>query len=117
VARLVFVWAVFMGAAAGVKRNIHTRVDLVFNRLPPAAAEWVLTGMDALLAALAVVMVLYGSQLVLSTWADHSTSLGYPRNLFYIPVPLGGILMLWYLLPALGRRLFRRTGSPSGRRP
>ena len=117
VARLVFVWAVFMGAAVGVKRNIHTRVDLVFNRLPPAAAEWVLTGMDALLAALAVVMVLYGSQLVLSTRADHSTSLGYPRNLFYIPVPLGGILMLWYLLPALGRRLFRQTGSPSRRRP
>ncbi len=116
VARLVFVWAVFLGAAAGVKRNIHTRVDLIFNRLPPGAAEWVLTGIDGLLAALSAVMVIYGSQLVLSTRADFSTSLGYPRNLFYLPVPVGGALMLCCLLPGLGRRLFRRKGSPPGRR-
>ena len=104
-ARLFFVWAVFLGAAIGVKRNLHTRVDFLFVRLPPRAAALLLAGMDLLLAGMAVVMVLYGGQLVLSTRADLSTSLGYPRNWFYLPVPLSGILMLWYLLPGIRRRL------------
>ncbi len=104
-ARLFFVWAVFWGAAIGVKRNLHTRVDFLFVRLRPRLAAVLLAGMDLLLAGMAVVMVLYGGQLVLSTRADFSTSLGYPRNWFYIPVPLSGMMMLWYLLPNVARRL------------
>ncbi len=114
-ARLFFVWAIFLGAAIGVKRNLHTRVDFLFVRLPPGAAVLLLAGMDLLLAGMAVVMVLYGGQLVLSTQADLSTSLGYPRNWFYLPVPLGGMLMLWYLLPGLARRLSRGKAAPPRR--
>jgi TRAP-type C4-dicarboxylate transport system permease small subunit len=114
-ARLFFVWAVFLGAAIGVKRNLHTRVDFLFVRLPPRVAALLLAGMDLLLAGMAVIMVLYGGQLVLSTRADLSTSLGYPRNWFYLPVPLSGILMLWHLLPDLARRLSRGRATPSGR--
>ncbi|HWU41629.1 MAG TPA: TRAP transporter small permease [Candidatus Acidoferrum sp.] len=114
-ARLFFVWAVFLGAAIGVKRNLHTRVDFLFVRLPPRAAALLLSVMDVLLAGLAIVMVLYGGQLFLSTQADHSTSLGYPRNWFYVPVPLSGILMLWYLLPGIARRLSSGRATPPGR--
>jgi len=113
-ARLFFVWAVFLGAAIGVKRNLHTRVDFLFVRLPPKAASLLLAGMDVLLAGMAVIMVLYGAQLVLSTRADLSTSLGYPRNWFYLPVPFSGILMLWYLLPDIARRLTIGRVAPPG---
>ncbi len=104
-ARLCFVWGVFLGAAIGVKRNLHTRVDFVFVRLPARAAALVLAGIDLFLVILAVVMIVYGSQLVLSTRTDLSTSLGYPRNWFYLPVPVSGLMMLSYLLPGLARRL------------
>ena len=114
-ARLFFVWAVFLGAAIGVKRNLHTRVDFLFVRLPPRAAALLLSVMDLLLAGLAIVMVLYGGQLFFSTQADHSTSLGYPRNWFYVPVPLSGILMLCYLLPGIARRLSSGRATPAGR--
>lgn len=114
-ARLFFVWAVFLGAAIGIKRNLHTRVDFLFVRLPSRAAALLLAGMDLLLAGMAVVMVLYGGQLVLSTRADLSTSLGYPRNWFYLPVPFSGILMLRYLLPGIVRRLSSRRATPPGR--
>jgi C4-dicarboxylate transporter DctQ subunit len=107
-ARLFFVWGVFLGAAIGVKRDLHTRVDFVFQKLPPSPAALVRMGMDFLLIVLALVMVIYGSQLVISTRADLSTSFGYPRNWFYIPVPVSGLLMLRYLIPNLGRSLFPR---------
>ncbi len=104
-ARLFFVWGVFLGAAVGVKRNLHTRVDFVFQRLPARAAALVLAGMDLLVAGMAVVMILHGSQLLYSTRTDFSTSLGYPRNVFYLPVPVSGLLMLWYLIPGMIRRV------------
>ncbi len=113
-ARLCFVWGVFLGAAIGVKRNLHTRVDFVFVRLPARAAALVLAGIDLFLAILALVMVVYGSQLVLSTRTDLSTSLGYPRNWFYLPVPVSGLMMLSYLLPALVRRLTDGVRGLSG---
>jgi TRAP-type C4-dicarboxylate transport system permease small subunit len=114
-ARLFFVWAVFLGAAIGVKRNLHTRVDFLFVRLRPRVSALLLAGMDLLLAGMAVVMLVYGGQLVLSTRADFTTSLGYPRNWFYIPVPLSGIMMLWYLLPNVARRLSGGRATPPGR--
>lgn len=111
-ARLFFVWGVFLGAAVGVKRNLHTRVDFLLQRLSARASALILVGMDLLVAVMAVVMVLYGGQLVAATRADFSTSLGYPRNLFYLPVPVSGLLMLWYLIPGMTRRLLgtARTG-------
>ncbi len=114
-ARLCFVWGVFFGAAIGVKRNLHTRVDFIFVRLPARLAALVLGGIDLLLAILAVVMIVYGGQLVLSTRADLSTSLGYPRNWFYLPVPISGLMMLWYLLPSLVRKVSHVTRGQAGR--
>ena len=114
-ARLFFVWGVFLGAAVGVKRNLHTRVDFLFQRLSARASALVLVGMDLLVTVMAVVMVLYGGQLVVATRADFSTSLGYPRNLFYLPVPVSGLLMLWYLIPGMTRRLLGTSRSgPAG---
>ena len=113
-ARLCFVWGVFLGAAIGVKRNLHTRVDFVFVRIPPRAAALVLAGIDLFLAILAFVMILYGGQLILSTRTDLSTSLGYPRNWFYLPVPISGLMMLWYLLPGLGRKLSHGVQGQAG---
>ncbi len=113
-ARLCFVWGVFLGAAIGVKRNLHTRVDFIFIRLPARLAALVLAGIDLLLTILALVMIVYGSQLVLSTRTDLSTSLGYPRNWFYLPVPASGLMMLWYLVPGLARRLSEGIRGQAG---
>lgn len=114
-ARLCFVWGVFLGAAVGVKRNLHTRVDFIFVRLPRRSAALVLGGMDLLLVVMAIVMIVYGMQLVISTRADSSTSLGYPRNWFYLPVPCSGLLMLRYLIPSVVKRVRGGTGAESGR--
>jgi TRAP-type C4-dicarboxylate transport system permease small subunit len=108
-ARLLFVWGVFLGAAVGVKRDLHTRVDFIFQRLSARASALLLAGMDLLVAGMAVIMILYGAQLLYSTRTDFSTSLGYPRNLFYVPVPISGMLMLWFLIPGMIRRLAGRT--------
>ena len=36
IARLLFVWIVFLGAAVGVRRGAHFRLHLLVDRFPPA---------------------------------------------------------------------------------
>ncbi len=35
IARLLFVWIVFLGAAVGVRRSAHFRLHLLVDRFPP----------------------------------------------------------------------------------
>ena len=47
-----FVWAVFLGAAAGYKRRIHIGVDIVVNLLPQSIQAMVNIVVDLLLIAI-----------------------------------------------------------------
>src|SRR5215831_8438384 len=61
IARLLFVWMVFLGAAVGVRQTGHFRLHLVIDRFPPAlrrAAE--------ILSVLAI--MLFGAVLVQQGW-------------------------------------------------
>ncbi|MDT3683270.1 MAG: TRAP transporter small permease [Truepera sp.] len=98
VARLLLVWATFIAIGAAALKEEFMAVDIVLERLPfrmHAAAKVVI---NALLAAVGIVLVVYGWKLFQFTAGDTSTSLGYPRNLIYLPVPVGGLLLTVFSL-------------------
>jgi TRAP-type C4-dicarboxylate transport system permease small subunit len=99
-AQLLLVWAVMLGAAAGIKRNGHLRVDFLVSRLPQAPRRVLLVLINALVFAVALGMTWYGWMFYQSTSGDYSTSLGYARNLFYLPIPVSGLLIMAFLVPA-----------------
>lgn len=39
IARILFVWATYLGAAIAIKEGTHIRVDIVINMLPPMARK------------------------------------------------------------------------------
>lgn len=100
VAQLLLVWAAFLGAAVGVKRNAHLRIDFAAARLPAAARPYLAVLVNALILVVAASMTLYGWQFYFATSNDTSTSLGFSRNLFYVPIPISGMLMIVMLMPA-----------------
>ncbi len=103
VARLLLIWAVFLGAAAGVKRNGHLRVDLLFARYKGNSGQIVIALINLVMLSVGVGMVKFGFDFYASTANDHSTSLGYSRNLFYLPIPISGLLIVFFLLVAAAR--------------
>jgi TRAP-type C4-dicarboxylate transport system permease small subunit len=103
VAQLLLVWAAFLGAAVGVKRNSHIQIDLVGGRLPAPVRRYTALLVNALMLVVAVSMAVYGWQFYVATGNDTSTSLGFPRNLFYLPIPISGLLMIVLLVPATWR--------------
>jgi TRAP-type C4-dicarboxylate transport system permease small subunit len=52
---------------------------------------------NLVMMGVAVSMSKYGVDFYLSTANDYSTSLGYARNMFYLPIPVSGVLMIFFL--------------------
>jgi TRAP-type transport system small permease protein len=103
VARLCFVWMVFLGAASAVRRGAHFRLHLLIDRLGPRLRR----ATDLLVGLLVVV---FGGVLVaggLAMWPvarrQVTDSLELSMLWFYAALPVGGALMILFSLPQLWR--------------
>ena len=103
VARLCFVWMVFLGAASAVRRGAHFRLHLLIDRFGPR-----LRRANDLLVGLLVVV--FGGVLVaggVAMWPvarrQVTDSLELSMLWFYGALPVGGALMILFSVPQLWR--------------
>ena len=110
IARLVFVWIVFLGAAVGVRRSGHFRLRLVIDRFPPAlrrAAD--VFGVLAIMG-FGLVLIQQGWKLVELGQFQQTPVMGLSKGYVYASMPAGGALIVLYSLRHLWRAL---TGAPA----
>lgn len=112
VARLLLVWATFIAVGAAAAKEQLLAVDVLLERLPPAAQRVTKAMINLLMAVVGVVLLVFGWKLYQFTGGDVSTSLGYPRSLFYLPVPLGGFFLSAFSLANVVRH-GRNVGGPA----
>ena len=79
-ARMLFIWLVFIGAAAAFARYEHIAVDLLVRKLKLRAAYGLYLIQHLIIAGLMGIMV-WGGYLVLSRSTSHTAILGVPWNL------------------------------------
>jgi len=103
IARLVFVWIVFLGAAVGVRRSGHFRLHLVIDRFPPA-----LSRAADIFGVLAI--MLFGGVLIQQGWKlvelgqfQQTPVMGLSKGYVYASMPAGGALIILYSLRHLWR--------------
>ncbi len=103
VARLCFVWTVFLGAAVAVRRGAHFRLHLLIDRFGPRLRR----ATDLLVGLLVVV---FGGVLVaggIAMWPvarrQVTDSLELSMLWFHGALPVGGVLMILFSLPHLWR--------------
>ena len=113
IARLLFVWIVFLGAAVGVKRTAHFRLHLLVDRLPPALRR--AAGVVGVLAVMAfgAILIQQGWKLVELGQFQQTAVMGLSKQYIYASVPAGGALMILYSLPQLWQAL-RGAGAAGG---
>jgi TRAP-type C4-dicarboxylate transport system permease small subunit len=84
---------VFLGMALGVDEKIHISINIISKKIP----EWLDTFLDKLKYVLyifiSLVMIYYGTLLVISTSRSILSSIEWPASLQYIIMPLSGILI------------------------
>ncbi len=102
IAILLMVIFTFVGAAAAYRAGAHIAVAMLTDRLPAnlrAACRWLV---HLLMLVVSLFMIVYGTKLCLETMGQTITSLPWmPVGATYSPVPIGGLLTLFFVLENL----------------
>ena len=105
VAIWAFCWAIFLGMGLATGRNAHIAIDTLPNALPPRARAAVDFFNQMVIVASSIMLVIHGSEYVAKAIAA-SPALQMPMRFYFLAVPVGGALNLFFLLwPRPGRTL------------
>ena len=104
VARLCFVWIIFLGAGVAVRRRLHFRMHLVIDRFVPGArlaAERLIT---LTVISFGAILVAGGLRIAPIAHRQVTDALEVSQLWFFAALPVGGALMIFFALPQLWRR-------------
>ncbi|MGY2291167.1 TRAP transporter small permease [Pseudomonas sp. SDO528_S397] len=92
----------FVGAAASYRAGAHMSVAMVTERLPQGQRKVVGIVAQLLMATICLFMTVWGAKLCVSTWNQFMSAMPTLRvGITYMPIPLGGLLTLVFVLEKL----------------
>ena len=110
----VFAWAVFLGMAVATGRESHISIDVAMRALPPRGRDALELFNRAVMAAASIMLVVHGMDYVNRAIAA-SPALQWPMKFFFLAVPVGGALNLFFLVwPKAGRTFLHGLAVVAG---
>lgn len=97
----LMIWYVSFAAAAGVREGFHIRITAIEDIAPKRMKRVMRIGADLVVAFCGVAMAIWGAELVAKTWSHVIPSLGIPRGLAYLGLPISGVLIALFALERL----------------
>lgn len=96
---LLMIIFTFAAAAACYRANAHISVAVIRESLPPGLRRLALLAVDALMALLSLFMVIWGIQLVQTTWYQVIAEFPWlSTGVTYMPIPLGGAITFLFIV-------------------
>lgn len=95
-ALVLIIWFVSLAAAAGVREGFHIRIVSIEEASAPGVRRLLQLTANAVVALCGFAMLLWGSELVSRTWSHGIPSLGIPRGLSYLGIPIAGALIMLF---------------------
>jgi TRAP-type C4-dicarboxylate transport system permease small subunit len=90
----LLVWLTFVGAVLAQSHRQHIGIENALERLPERFRKLVEVANHALLAAIHVVLLVYGSRLALRFLSERAITLPVPMGVVYTVIPLTAALMI-----------------------
>ena len=106
---VLLAYLVFFGAAVGVHERFHIRIDALRNAVPDRLGRAFDIVANLAVAIAGLVMVIAGLQLTMTLWAFDIPSLGLPRGLALLPLPIAGGLIMLFSVAQLFERASDQT--------
>ena len=110
--RYLFVWISFMGAAAGVRYQVHLGIDIIQKLSSPAVYRVVVILVNLIIQVFLVVVMYWGFKILAVIRFQTSPSMGISMVYPYLAVPVGSLFML---INSLRISWSAKTGAPLGR--
>lgn len=96
--RFILIWLTFLGSAIAMKNRSHLSISLLTNRLSVKKRISVQFFANLLSLLFISILVWGGIIITILTMPNRTAALQMPTGLVYLAVPVGGILMIIYLL-------------------
>jgi TRAP-type C4-dicarboxylate transport system permease small subunit len=112
-ARYCLVWSSLLGAGIALKRGEHIAVTFLVHRLPKGVAMGTALSVHIFIAALLVVLLWGGINLVILTHHQSSPAMRIPMSWPYMAVPIGSLIMLFHQVTFIYRQS-REMLAPAG---
>jgi TRAP-type C4-dicarboxylate transport system permease small subunit len=103
VARLCFVWIIFLGAAVAVRRRLHFRMHLLVDRFKPGARRAIERVVILTVIGFGAILVAGGLRIAPIAHRQLTDALEISQLWFFAALPVGGALMILFALPQLWR--------------
>lgn len=94
----LMIWFIFLGGAAGVREGFHIRIIAVENMVTKPKRKIMRQLSNAVVGLCGLAMLWWGGQLVMATWSHVIPSLGIPRGVAYLAIPIAGALIALFSL-------------------
>ena len=108
---VLLAYLVFFGAAVGVHEKFHIRIDALRNAVPARIGKSFDIVANLAVAGAGFVMLIAGWQLTTTLWEFSIPSLGLPRGLALLPLPVAGALIVLFSLSQLSEDLKPASGT------
>ncbi len=95
---MIMSWFIFLGAAVGVRENFHLGFDVLLYILPKGSKKVLRTISDIVVLSFALGMIYYGAALMRLQWNEVMPSLHISGAFRYLPLTVGGVLILLFSL-------------------
>lgn len=89
----LMIWFIFLGGAAGVRDGFHIRIIAVENMFDRPGRKKLRMVSNAIVGLCGLAMLWWGGELVMRTWTHVIPSLGIPRGMAYLAIPIAGALI------------------------
>ncbi|MCL3883118.1 TRAP transporter small permease [Marivita sp. GX14005] len=98
VARLAFVWAMFLAIPHGIRRGIHVGIDALVVKFPLRLQEGLFRATALLGALLMAVIFWFAWDVTAYTWPDKMPTLNLTAAVYYIAVLVAAVHALAHLV-------------------
>ena len=105
-AKFIFIWITFLGAAICFRDRIHLKVDFLTNKLPVKYGILMEVLNTLLIIIFSGIMLVVGTLWVINVSGTLSPAMGLPLNIvFYAAFPVSAVLTFLYGLARLKKEI------------
>ncbi len=97
-ARYMMVWVGLLGSGLVLRLGAHVAVDVFQDMVPRPLAQAMRAAVLATLAITFITMAWLGVRYVIFAWGQETPVLNWNFGLIYLAIPVGALLMLFYLV-------------------
>jgi TRAP-type C4-dicarboxylate transport system permease small subunit len=94
-ARYLFIWLIFLGAAFAGQQNAHIRIETLIKVFPGKVRKWIMTLGETLWVISCMMMFYHSGLYALNLFAKKQISIGahIPLAYIYAAIPIGFLLL------------------------